>query len=420
MTATQTILHVPLYQRGTMYGANLVASEFDDSQIVVFGPRGCSSQVLESQLAQRQECHFRSYPVSQADVLTNGISALKRTLLPHIAAYGVKGPLFLFLGDAPRVTSEDIEGFVETCLPPRFPIVYVEAGFRGGYYAGINEALYKTVKRFCTEKKATNRRLLNLIPDVGTSPHWRGSARELARVLEKLGVEVNVFPNRNEIPDLARLTDASATVLVNPEIGMRAAALLQDRFGIPVCAPKNMPIGLMGTELWLKEIAELTGILSSHVDEIIEQETVEYFLDMKPALRDDNYNTRIDVIRASKFLICDEINRALQWSRVLVNEFDMGDGYVFPTERPDEGAPAAREGVTVIDDTASLRSLCEDPEVGVVLGSDWITELLQRKLDKLVCVSNPVVKTITLVSKPYYGFRGALHFLEDVLNGVTY
>ncbi len=47
-------------------------------------------------------------------------------------------------------------------------------------------------------------------------------------------------------------------------------------------------------------------------------------------------------------------------------------------------------------------------------------EKLQRKLDKLVCVSNPVVKTITLVSKPYYGFRGALHFLEDVLNGVTY
>ncbi len=97
----------------------------------------------------------------------------------------------------------------------------------------------------------------------------------------------------------------------------------------------------------------------------------------------------------------------------------MPGGYLFPTEGGSEDG-AVTAGVQAIAGTTELRARCEEEEVAIVLGSDWVSELLDRRLDKLIGVSNPVVKKITLVSKPYYGFRGALHFLEDALNAVHY
>lgn len=421
MSMSQDLTYLALYQRGALYGANLVAAEFDDAQIVTWGPRGCSSPILESQLAQRQECHFRCYPVSQTDILTNGLGSLKRSLIPHVTNYNVKGPLFLFMGDAPKLTSEDIEGFIQTSLPAGFPIVHVDTGFRGGYWVGVNEALYKTVKRFCVEKRPTQPKLVNLIPDVGTSPQWRANARELARLLALFGVEANIFPNRNNIPDLARITAAGHTILVNHQVGAKAASHLQERFGIRTCSPKVMPIGLEGTELWLKAVAEATGLIDGkQLEQVIEEETLEYFLAMRPALRDDNYKNRVDVLRTSRFLVCDEANRAVEWSRMLVNELDMQGGHVFPTEGSGAVVTAAGDDVALVPDGAALAARCDDKGVSVILGSDWLMECCGRRIDNLVYVSHPVIRRITLVPKPFYGFRGAVHFLEDVLNCITY
>lgn len=420
MIDTHDLLHLPLYQRGSLFGASLVASELDDSNIVVWGPRGCTSQIFDAMFMQRQEYRYHHYTASEADILIDGISALKRGLLPQIAAYVMKGPLFLFLGDAPQLTTENVEEFVQSNVSGGFPIVYVGTGFKGDYYEGINETLYKLTKKFCTQKITSQRNLINLIPEVGTSPQWRGNVEEISRILAKLGFEVNVIVNKSSIQDIAKMAAASYTLLLNSKIGNETAKFLQDKFDIPALTTRNMPIGHMGTELWLKELANCVDGPMPDIEEIIEQEKVHYFLKMKPALREENYNFKINIIRTSKFLICDEFNRALQWSRFLINEFNCKGGYIFPTTGFDQNRLNECEGVEIIKDTLSLISCCEDKDIALVLGSDWINELLQQKIDNLICVSSPVVKKITLISKPYYGFRGALHFLEDVLNCVDY
>src|SRR6266540_1523021 len=120
---------------------------------------------------------------------------------------------------------------------------------------------------------------------------------------------------------------------------------------MPICAPEEMPIGLMVTEMWMREVVRFTGIATEkELEQLIEQETIQYFLEMKPALRDDNYRNRINRFRTSKILVCDELHRASQWSRLLMKEFDMPGGYLFPTEGGSEDG-AVTAGVQAIAGT---------------------------------------------------------------------
>lgn len=243
MTDMLDTLQSPLYQRGSLFGANLVASEFADSQIVIWGPRGCSPQLLDAQYNQRQECHFRHYEVSQSEILTDGISALKRNLMPHIRDYGVKGPLFLFLGDAPQLTTENIEDFVQNSVHPDFPIIFVETGFRGNYYQGINDTLYQALKRLCKEKLPAKSNLINLIPEVGTSQQWRANAEEVRRILQSLGFEVNIVANKYDVRDYPKLAEAGCTLLLNPAIGKMPASCCRRDSTFPCSSLRTCPSG---------------------------------------------------------------------------------------------------------------------------------------------------------------------------------
>jgi nitrogenase molybdenum-iron protein alpha/beta subunit len=255
---------------------------------------------------------------------------------------------------------------------------------------------------------------------VGTAPQWRGNAEELARLLTKAGFTVHIVPFKSAVWDVEKMSAANYTILVNPQIGKAAAELLHERFNIPALIPQNLPLGLVGTEGWLREICAATDMVSSIIDKIIDQEKDDYYATIKSSLREDNYNLRVNIIRNSKFLICDEYERAMQWSKVLLKELTFTGGYLFPTIKPHQVDPAKHEQLEVINELARLKECCEDKEVALVFASDWLNEFLERKLPKLVIITNPVIKKITLVSKPYYGFRGAIHFLEDCLNQLDY
>ncbi len=413
---------ISIFGRSSIYGASLIASEFNDSLIVIWGPRGCTSQMLEAMIFQRQQYEYYHFPVSETDILTNGISTLKKYLLPLVAGSIMTGPMFLLLGDAPQLTTEDVEGVVDSNISQEYPVVFVETGFKGDHYYGINETLYKTVKRLCREKRPTRHNVVNLIPEVGMSPQWRGDAIEIARILKKIGFDTNILPNRLTIDQVANFSEASCTILLNPNIGRKAAEYFKENFNIPVFVPANMPIGLLGTRLWLEEFMEFSGKSSEDIRQVINEENIKFFTSMRPALREENYNVKVNILRKSKFLVCDEQYRALQWCRMLTEEYSFSGGYVFPTSSLGEEPDAAtNDNIRIIDDIPALISCCESEETVLVFGSDWINELIGRDHhNKVLCINSPVVKKITFSPRPYFGFNGALNLLEDSLNSIIY
>ncbi|MBI3180944.1 MAG: hypothetical protein HYZ28_02240 [Myxococcales bacterium] len=410
-----------LYKRGSLYGASLVASEFEEPNILIWGPRGCSSQVVEATNNQRHLYDMYHFRVTQADMMMNGMATVTPQLLSMVRGCNVPGPLFFFLGDATALISEDLESLIESRISPDFPIIYVETGFKGDYRYGINETVFRLVQRLCRKKTERDPKRLNLIPEVGINPQWRADAAEVARILGKFGYTVSIAPCRSQLSDIADMTRASRTLLMNPDVGKKAAQYLSDTHDIPFFVPKKLPIGVWGTKLWLDEVAGFLGIGAEAVSKVHYEEEAEFFFIVRPGLREERYHVRANTIRESAFVVCDDRHRASQWARTMMEELQFKRGWIFPTW-VGEAAPEEVRGVEVLPegDLPSLTAHCSRPEVRVLLGADWVDELLEgRTKCKAIPIANPMSRRISLGARPYFGYRGMLNVVEDALNSVV-
>ncbi|WP_297425279.1 nitrogenase component 1 [Clostridium sp.] len=416
-------IYSPIYNRASLYGASLVASEFDDSNIFVWGPRGCTSQVLEAMNLQRQQFDYYHCKVNQADILTNGISVLKNKIISMVDGYINKGPLFVMLGDATLLTSENVEGVIENNIAKDFPLIFIETGFKGDSYYGVNEAMYKTIDRLVTLKQEKNNKKINIIPEVGLSPSWRGDAEEIKRIVEALGFEGNILFNRTSISDFKKCSEAAYTILVNENIGYKAAELLQSRFNIPVFKSSIFPMGLKNTDKWLKQLQEFLDIPIN--DEIKEKEEEIFFTITRPALREESYNTKVNIIKRNNAVIMDCANKSIKWAEVLVNELNFNKVFIFNTDNlnsnTDDMDISILNRIEFVEDFKSLIERINRDDTAIVLSSDYINQIEEiNTKDKVVTTISPTVRKVTFISKPYLGYRGFINFLEDLVNKITY
>jgi light-independent protochlorophyllide reductase subunit B len=87
----------------------------------------------------------------------------------------------------------------------------------------------------------------------------RDDVQEITRLIERLGIRVNVVAPLGAAPsDLARLGEAAFNVVLYPEIAAPAAAWLKRQFGQPFT--RIVPIGVGATQDFIAEIAGLAGI----------------------------------------------------------------------------------------------------------------------------------------------------------------
>lgn len=416
-------IYSPIYNRASLYGASLVASEFDDSNILVWGPRGCTSQVLEAMNLQRQQFDYYHCKVNQADILTNGISVLKNKLESMVEGYINKGPLFVMLGDATLLTSENVEGLIESNIEKDFPLIFVETGFKGDSYYGINEAMYKTIDRLATNKQVKKYKKINIIPEVGLSPSWRGDAEEIKRIVEALGYEVNILFSRSSIGDFRNCSDASYTILINENIGFKAAKLLQSRFNIPVFKSSIFPIGLDNTDRWLKQLQEFLDIPINNT--LKEKEEELFFTITRPALREESYITKVNLIRKNNAVIMDYSNKSTKWAEALISELGFNKVFIFNIDSCSSNTDFIDENILYkiefIEDFKSLIEQINSDDTLIVLSSDYINEIegINTK-DKVVTTISPTVRKVTFISRPYLGYKGFINFLEDLINKITY
>ncbi|MBI5544952.1 MAG: hypothetical protein HY901_13765, partial [Deltaproteobacteria bacterium] len=81
---------------------------------------------------------------------------------------------------------------------------------------------------------------------------------ELERLLGALGLRVaSVWLSGGKVADLARVREASA--IISLPYGRDAARILGERLGVPVVST-GLPLGLGGTERWLRQVAEALGV----------------------------------------------------------------------------------------------------------------------------------------------------------------
>jgi light-independent protochlorophyllide reductase subunit B len=111
------------------------------------------------------------------------------------------------------------------------------------------------VKRRARQQPLTPRPSVNIIGPASLGFHVRTDLISLRRMLQTLGVEVNVVaPLGASLGDLARLPAAWVNVAPYRELGLEAARFLEAQFGTP--ALLEAPIGVQPTLRWLRELVE--------------------------------------------------------------------------------------------------------------------------------------------------------------------
>lgn len=120
------------------------------------------------------------------------------------------------------------------------------------------------VKRYAQAQPLTPRPSVNIIGPASLGFHVRTDMICLRRIMQTLGVDINVMaPLGAGINDLRRLPAAWVNIAPYRELGLKAAQHLASTFGTPTLY--DAPIGVQPTLRWLNQLVEQLNTVGSRV-----------------------------------------------------------------------------------------------------------------------------------------------------------
>lgn len=418
-------LSIPLHDRDALYGISLVAAEFADSQIRVYGPRGCTSQILEALNNQRQQFDYYHFGMDEREIVFGAAKRVGPKLRKLVEEYEQEGILFLVTTCVPELTGEDVDGFADD-LPRNVPVVKLTAGPQGDAASGVECALERLLRRF-GQRGPRRERLVNVIGNVGAGREWRADCREVARLLAGAGLRANPIACESRVAHLAAAPTACATVLVSPTVGVAAARFLEQEHGVPVVSPPfGLPLGLRGTERWLRGVAVAAGVEADAIDRLVWEEEARVFLRMRGGLRDEVQSGLVACVQGLRFAVVADAVAALSWTRLLQEELGlrpvlMGSRTELataPAELREWWAAHRGDAAEVTrPDDRTLRDALERTRPVLVLGSSVERDACEAlHVPGFMHICHPNTHYATFTDEPLLGYRGLLRVAETVLN----
>ena len=113
----------------------------------------------------------------------------------------------------------------------------------------------------CDTANFTEKPSANIIGIFTLGFHNQHDCRELTRLLNDLGIEINqVIPEGGNVKDLKNLTRAWFNIVPYREVGLMAANFLEKEYGIP--STSTTPMGIKNTEEFIREMFQ---IIKAHI-----------------------------------------------------------------------------------------------------------------------------------------------------------
>jgi nitrogenase molybdenum-iron protein alpha/beta subunit len=420
---------VDSYKRCPVYGAALVSAEIYDSMCYLHGAQGCTQPVREAYALQNREYPYNHSAMGQTSIVFGGEKTLISALLETITPYERAGPLILVNTCAPEIIGDDLNGLVSR-INPRIPIVAVSGGFRRDHFWGIDETLLQLVKKFSDPYVLQEADVVNLVGNIGGSRQWRADVHEMSRLLSELGFTVNRLGCDNGLDDLRRVSRAAATVLITPEIGIPAAEYLQHTFGQQVItSPLGLPLGLRGTEVWLRTVGEQLNVDANRLDAVVAREEDAVRRRLKIGLSDMVFTEKTAQLKQLRVAVVADGICASSWARFLAEEMEtipcaVGLRTRIPKQEyhPDLAAWFTSSGACRVleeSDVATVRQALAKERPQIVLGStlegDFVREL---GLSAFLDIAYPNNRYVNITDHPYLGYRGMLHACQQILNRI--
>jgi nitrogenase molybdenum-iron protein beta chain len=340
----------------------------------------------------------------------------------------MNGDLFVTAsGCIPSLIGDDVDSVVnEFRGTADRPIINVKSsGFSGTSYDGYAWFLEAVIDQLL-EERPIEKGLVNIL---GIQPcqhiYWKGDLKEIKRLLEGVGLQVNpVFGDLSGVEALKRLPAAELNIVLNPWQGIDAAKRLQERFGTPYTVYPGTPIGPTETTRFIRHVAEHITVDKAVLESWIESQTALGYQDFG-YIASALYMGFCNV----PFAVVGDSNIAIGLVRYFTNECGLLPAVVVLTDDPPEEArqliidrlTKELEGVVVPDvffenDTYLIHKKLANYTFLFLFASSMEKYAAGKKfLAGHHTVAFPAYDRIIL-RRTYSGYNGGNALLEDVLS----
>jgi nitrogenase molybdenum-iron protein beta chain len=309
--------------------------------------------------------------------------------------------------------------------------------FKGNSYSGYEILLEGIFNRFLEPAHSHDSDLVNLFGIVPAyDPFFRGDLEEVSRLLGKFGLKVNTFFTPDQTFDnILSAPQAGLNIVLSRTYGVEFAKHFEERHQTPYWVT-DLPIGADATDKFLRELGAIIGFNPDAVDEIIRKENENYygyFSRCADLFSDGDLKYYFVTVTNSDYAI--PINSFLQkelgWvgldafvtdthensqRQKFIEAFEragLDSELLFETDtsriaKQVRHRHPENRGERYFDDTSPL----------FIIGSTLEKATALQFGAQSMAVSYPVYNRV-IIDRGYAGYRGGLHFFEDLLSSIV-
>jgi light-independent protochlorophyllide reductase subunit B len=262
-------LTVWTYEGPPHVGAMRVATGMKDLHYVLHAPQGDTyADLLFTMIERRDHRPPVTYTTFQARDLGKDTAELFQKSARD--AYERFKPQAIIVGASctAELIQDDPAGLAETMGLP-CPVIPLELpSYSRKENWGASETFYQIVRNLADKERrppaavgpdGPRRPLANILGPTALGFRHRDDVNEISRLLETLGIAVNLVAPLNATPaDLVRLGEADFNICLYPEIAAQACSWLERTFRQKTV--KTVPIGVNATREFVAEVCAVAGI----------------------------------------------------------------------------------------------------------------------------------------------------------------
>ena len=346
------------------------------------------------------------------------------------------GDLFVALtGCTAGIIGDDVYAVAKEFAEEGKPVVGVEtAGFKGNHYFGHEAVLEGIIEQFIGDvQPQVKKGYVNVFASVPyQDPYWRGDFNEIKRVLERIGLKVNILFGEGSqgISEWRDIPNAQFNLLISPWVGLNTVKLLEDKYKTPYLHYPVFPVGAQETSKFLRSVSEYAGLDKEKTEKVIDEEENKFYSYFTSLA--DFFGEYKSKLPSELYVVADSLY-AIGTANYLINELGfIGKGvYVVDDPSPENEERIKKiyadttdeyKDILIVEADGGLiekdiREKIGDSKKALILGSQWEKFIADDTKNLSVYLSAPSNHTVIL-NRTYAGYTGGLRLLEDAYSSL--
>jgi len=374
--------------------------------------------------------------VVERDIVFGGEGRLREQIKTTLEI--MDGDIYVVMtGCMVEMIGDDLDAVVSEFLEEEKPVLAIHTpSFRGNSFTGYDLLLSGLAKKYITkqkEKKTNKVNIFGIVPAFDV--FWEGNLKEIKRLLERLGLEVNtLFGEGETLNDIKNSGNATLNIILSEVYGEQTARVFEEIHGIPFLNTE-LPIGAHATEDFLRKVAEKLNINKTVLDDVIKDEKKKYYSYVERIA--DIYND-IDLQRYA--IVVGDYNYAPAITKFLSDELGWLPELTLITDLPEDNLKekivsslnnlksGLKPKVRFDTNTSSVKKHIADVwernrneryydsmMPAVIVGSAFERDIAAEFNLPLLTATFPVTNRVVL-NRAYAGINGGLSLTEDILS----